>query len=79
MIYETLKNIEQLEKEAQRKIPFEISRLLSGTTRAPFNISGAQISLANTDADYGNIQEWRRAIDWLVKEFGGKKVTWKQQ
>lgn len=62
------------------KIPFEHARLLpcEKAANAHWDFAGNSVSLADNchGGDYASVEEWRRLIEYLAEQFGGK-VKWK--
>jgi hypothetical protein len=68
-IYEKYKKAQAIGNEVE--IPWEVRRFFPGATKA-ISFSGSDISVGE---DYGSLENLQAAVEWFVKQFGGK-VTW---
>lgn len=74
-IYQAVSKIKEIQDQTE-DYPYEVWTKVFGAKFAP-SIFGSQICInPHGDADYCTIKEAQIAVEYLVKELGGK-VTWK--
>jgi len=72
---EIINEFKKMEKEHASADFWTVNRLLTGIKGPIFNFAGTDLCLANTDGDYGSVEEWRVVVEWMAKELGGH-VAW---
>ena len=73
-IIEAINKCSELEKQIG-EVPFYVTRFFTGNIKPCLH--GTDVSLCS-EGDYGRIEEYRKALDWLCDQFGGK-VRWEKK